>query len=68
MRADRQAGVQVWALQEGADVHVGGKSNRAVVSCEAELEDVLEAMPERLLPAPTTDKPAVKAAAENGSS
>lgn len=58
--------VQVWALQEGGDVHVGGKSNRAVVMFAQELEEVLEDMPERLVPA--VDKPAVKAVPENGSS
>ena len=65
--AKKRGTVQVWALQEGGDVHVGGKSNRAVVAFAAELEEVLEAMPERLLPSPATDKPAVKAAADNRS-
>jgi cytochrome c biogenesis protein len=38
---------QVWALQDGDDVHVGGKSNRALVGFSAEYDRVLEAVPER---------------------
>jgi cytochrome c biogenesis protein len=37
---------QVWALQEGSCVHVGGRANRAVVSFESELGAVLDAVPE----------------------
>lgn len=38
---------QVWALQEGGDVHVGGSTNRAVLSFKRELDELLEAVPER---------------------
>lgn len=38
---------QVWALQEGANVHVGGRTNRATLSFRDELDGVLEAVPER---------------------
>jgi hypothetical protein len=55
--------MQVWALQEGVDVHVGGKSNRAVVFFAQELEEILEEMPERVIP--VVDQPVVKATLEN---
>lgn len=42
---------QVWALQEGPDLHVGGKTNRAVASFKNELDDVLESVPERAVEA-----------------
>lgn len=42
---------QVWALQEGRDVHVGGKTNRAVAAFKGELDEVLEAVPERAVEA-----------------
>jgi cytochrome c biogenesis protein len=38
---------QVWALQEGRDLHVGGRSNRATVAFEGELGGILEGIPER---------------------
>ncbi len=37
---------QVWALQQGPYVYVAGKSNRAVLGFEKELDEVLEAVPE----------------------
>lgn len=37
---------QVWALQQGTFVYVAGKSNRAVLGFEKELDEVLEAVPE----------------------
>lgn len=37
---------QVWALQEGAYVYVAGKTNRAKISFEQELSEVLDAVPE----------------------
>jgi hypothetical protein len=41
---------QVWALQEGSLLHVGGRSNRATVTFKFELEDILNKIPERLPP------------------
>lgn len=41
---------QVWALQDGSLVYVAGRSNRAVVGFEKELDEVLESVPE--LPVP----------------
>lgn len=38
---------QVWALQQGSNVYVTGKSNRAVLGFEKELDAVLDAVPER---------------------
>jgi cytochrome c biogenesis protein len=38
---------QVWALQEGDDLHVGGRTNRAVAVFQAELGDILDGVPER---------------------
>jgi cytochrome c biogenesis protein len=37
---------QVWALQRGRDVMVSGTSNRAIVSFQEELGQLLDAMPE----------------------
>ena len=37
---------QVWAVQQGRYVYVSGKSNRAVVWFEKELDEVLEEVPE----------------------
>lgn len=37
---------QVWALQEGEDVYVAGKTNRAVLMFEKELGEVLDQVPE----------------------
>lgn len=39
--------VQVWALQDGADMHVGGKTNRATVTFMQEYTTILDAVPER---------------------
>eukprot|EP00884_Botryococcus_braunii_P008586 jgi/Botrbrau1/17729/Bobra.0166s0150.1 len=39
---------QVWALQEGSAVHVSGKSNRAMFDFQAELERILENVPENV--------------------
>jgi cytochrome c biogenesis protein len=41
---------QVWAVQDGKYVYVAGKSNRAIVSFEKELDEMLEQVPE--LPEP----------------
>ena len=40
---------QVWAIQDGRSVHVGGRSNRGSVLFEQEVEGLLERMPEVLL-------------------
>ena len=40
---------QVWAVQDGRTVHVGGRSNRGRVLFEAEMEGVLDGMPEVLI-------------------
>lgn len=53
--------VQVWALQEGSDVHVGGKSNRAVVMFAQELGELLDEMPERQV---VEEKPVVESTPE----
>lgn len=37
---------QVWALQAGSRVLVGGRSNRSVVGFRAELGDIIQAVPE----------------------
>jgi cytochrome c biogenesis protein len=37
---------QVWALQEGSSVYVAGKTNRAKVTFEQELDDVMDSVPE----------------------
>ncbi|CAG9463030.1 unnamed protein product [Pedinophyceae sp. YPF-701] len=37
---------QVWALQEGSTVHVGGRTNRATIEFEQELSDLLDQVPE----------------------
>lgn len=38
---------QVWALQEGGDLHVGGRTNRAILSFQDEYSSVLDRIPER---------------------
>lgn len=38
---------QVWAFQEGSALHVSGRSNRATVDFKAELQGILEEIPER---------------------
>jgi cytochrome c biogenesis protein len=49
---------QVWALQEGANVFVAGRSNRARIAFENEMNAVLDAVPEL----PPSALPAVTAA------
>jgi hypothetical protein len=43
---------QVWALQEGASLHVGSRTNRATFQFGRDMEAVLDAMPERPPQAP----------------
>lgn len=38
--------MQIWALQEGTNLVVGGKSNRAKVEFEIELNKILDLVPE----------------------
>lgn len=44
--------VQIWALQSGTLLHVGSKTNRATVAFQAEIEAILDSLPERLPAAP----------------
>jgi cytochrome c biogenesis protein len=37
---------QVWALQDGSYVFVSGRSNRATVAFEKEMDEMLEMVPE----------------------
>jgi hypothetical protein len=37
---------KVWACQDEDDVHVGGKTNRATITFEAEMDSVLDDIPE----------------------
>ena len=37
---------QIWALQQGAWLHVGGTTNRATLSFTNEMEDMLNEVPE----------------------
>lgn len=37
---------QVWALQDGKDLHVGGRTNRATIEFRDELSGILDAVPE----------------------
>ena len=37
---------QVWAVQEGRYIYVAGRSNRAVMGFEKELDQVLDMVPE----------------------
>lgn len=37
---------QVWVLQEGTDVHVGGKTNRATVEFQSEMNAIFDVVPE----------------------
>ncbi|KAK9803576.1 hypothetical protein WJX72_001425 [[Myrmecia] bisecta] len=39
---------QIWALQDGSLVHVGGRSNRAIVGFKKEMNEVLDLVPERV--------------------
>ncbi|GMH32771.1 hypothetical protein BSKO_00605 [Bryopsis sp. KO-2023] len=48
---------QVWALQVGRDVHVGGKTNRATVEFEDELSTVIDRVPEVEFEAPDVTAP-----------
>jgi hypothetical protein len=43
---------QVWALQDGATLHIGSRTNRATFQFGREMEAVLDAMPERPPSAP----------------
>lgn len=45
---------QVWALQEGASLHVGSRTNRATFQFGRDMEAVLDDMPERPPQAPAT--------------
>lgn len=38
--------LQVWALQEGSTVHLGGKTNRAKYSFQDELNEIVDSIPE----------------------
>jgi cytochrome c biogenesis protein len=37
---------QVWGMQKGSSVFIGGKSNRASVAFDVEMEDTIQKMPE----------------------
>ncbi len=37
---------QVWAVQQGQYVYVSGRSNRATIAFERELDEMLDAVPE----------------------
>lgn len=37
---------QVWALQEGSQLHVGGKANRELMGFASEYDEVLAALPQ----------------------
>jgi len=45
-RSFRLAVVWVWACQDEDDVHVGGKTNRATITFEQEMDAVLDEVPE----------------------
>lgn len=49
---------QIWALQEGSLLHVGGRSNRATVTFALELEDIMKSIPEQLQPITEQRSPA----------
>mmetsp|Transcript_7898 Transcript_7898/g.16927 ORF Transcript_7898/g.16927 Transcript_7898/m.16927 type:complete len:578 (-) Transcript_7898:1713-3446(-) len=53
---------QVWAVQEGQYVYVAGRSNRAVIWFERELDAVLEGVPE--LPSSTMRTPSSNSSAD----
>ncbi len=38
---------QIWAVQQGQYVYVSGRTNRATVAFERELDEMLEAVPEK---------------------
>ena len=54
---------QIWALQEGDWLHVGGTTNRATLSFTNEMEDMLNDVPELRQPQAAALQ---QAAAENG--
>lgn len=37
---------QIWALQHGRDLHVGGKSNRTRYLFDQELSEILDSIPD----------------------
>ena len=45
---------QIWALQEGDKLHVGGRTNRATLGFAGELSAILDHVPDRG-PTPSTD-------------
>ena len=51
---------QIWALQDGGWLHVGGKTNRATITFANEMDDMLNEVPEQI--------PEVVQAAESGDS
>lgn len=52
--------LQVWALQQGPNVYVVGRSNRSKVLFEQELDSAIDAVPEVQQPA-VADQPAAAA-------
>jgi cytochrome c biogenesis protein len=40
---------QIWALQAGSSLYIGGKTNRAQVGFESELLQILESVPTKIL-------------------
>ena len=40
---------QIWALQDGPWLHVGGKTNRATITFANEMDDMLNEVPEQPL-------------------
>ena len=40
---------QIWALQDGPWLHVGGKTNRATITFANEMDDMLNEVPEQTL-------------------
>ncbi|GLI62081.1 hypothetical protein VaNZ11_004641 [Volvox africanus] len=54
---------QVWALQQGSNLFVTGRANRAKLSFEREMDEVLNAVPELLRPTTATEPPPSNAAA-----
>lgn len=43
---------QIWALQVGSGVHVGSKTNRAVIAFRKEFSELLDKVPEVLPESP----------------
>ncbi|KAG2443724.1 hypothetical protein HXX76_002070 [Chlamydomonas incerta] len=54
---------QVWALQQGADMFVAGRTNRAKLAFDRELDDILNAVPELPPTAAATAAPGASAPA-----